>query len=208
MKVMNEFFEEAKKVKVIPVIVFHSTEEVVPVMDALKEGGLKFAEITFRTECAQEALHIAAEKYPDFWVGAGTVLNEVQARQAVKSGAKFIVGPGFSERVWKVCQEEGVPYLPGCVTPTEIMQALACGLTVLKFFPANIYGGIQAIKALSAVFPQVRFIPTGGVNAENMEEYLAFEKILAVGGSWMMQGNREEIVRKTRECMEKAGKMR
>lgn len=208
MKVMNEFFEQAKIGKVIPVIVFHSMDEVVPVMDALKEGGLKFAEITFRTECAQEALRMAAEKYPDFWVGAGTVLNEVQARQAVESGAKFIVGPGFSERVWKVCQEKGIPYLPGCVTPTEIMQALACGLTVLKFFPANIYGGMKAIKALSAVFPQVRFIPTGGVNADNMEEYLAFEKILAVGGSWMMQGSRGEIVQKTRECMEKAEKMR
>ncbi len=208
MKGMNEFFEEAGKVKIIPVVVFHGTEEVVPVMDALKEGGLKIAEITFRTECAQEALKMAAEKYPDFWVGAGTVLNETQAREAIGSGAKFIVGPGFSESVCKVCQEQKIPYLPGCVTPTEIMQALACGLSVVKFFPANIYGGLKAIRALSAAFPKVKFIPTGGVNAENMEEYLAFDKILAVGGSWMMQGKAEDILRNTKECMEKAGKIR
>lgn len=175
-------------------------------MDALREGGLKIAEITFRTAIAPEALRLAVEKYPDFLVGAGTVLNGEQAREAIGIGAQFIVGPGFSKEVQKVCAERGVPYLPGCVTPTEIMHALACGVDVVKFFPANIYGGIKAIRALSAAFPQVRFIPTGGVNAENMEEYLAFDKIVAVGGSWMMQGDAKEIARKARECVEKAGK--
>lgn len=138
---MNAFLKQAEKLKAVPVIVFHGLEEVVPTMDALREGGLKIAEITFRTACAPEALRLAVEKYPDFLVGAGTVLNGEQAREAIGIGAQFIVGPGFSEEVQKVCSERGVPYLPGCVTPTEIMRALACGIDVVKFFPANIYGG-------------------------------------------------------------------
>ena len=202
----SQKFFLTNKINILPVLNFCCVEQMMTAMDALREGGLKIAEITFRTACAPEALRLAVEKYPDFLVGAGPVLNGEQAREAIGIGAQFIVGPGFSKEVQKVCAERGVPYLPGCVTPTEIMHALACGVDVVKFFPANIYGGIKAIRALSAAFPQVRFIPTGGVNAENMEEYLAFDKIVAVGGSWMMQGDAKEIARKARECVEKAGK--
>ena len=202
----NKKFFLTNKINILPVINFCSIEQAKTTLDALREGGLKIAEITFRTECAPEALRLAVEKYPDFLVGAGTILNGEQAREAIGIGAKFIVGPGFSEEVQRVCTESGVPYLPGCVTPTEIMRALACGIDVVKFFPANIYGGIKAIQALSAAFPQVCFIPTGGVNTENMEEYLAFDKIVAVGGSWMVQGDAKEIACKARESVEKAGK--
>lgn len=205
---MDAFYKEIGAAKVVPVIVFSSLEEVVPVMDALREGGLKTAEITLRTECAQSALRLAAERYPDMLVGAGTVLDGEQARRAIANGAKFIVGPGFSREVCDVCREKGTPYLPGCVTPTEIIQALSCGISVVKFFPAGLYGGIGAIKALSSVFPQVRFVPTGGVNAENMEEYLACKKVLAVGGSWMTKGTAEQIAQMSRECAEKAEKQR
>ena len=193
---MDAFYKEIGAAKVVPVIVLSSLEEVVPVIDALREGGLKTAEITLRTECAQSALRLAAEKYGE------------QARRAIANGAKFIVGPGFSREVCDVCREKGTPYLPGCVTPTEIIQALSCGISVVKFFPAGLYGGIGAIKALSSVFPQVRFVPTGGVNAENMEEYLACKKVLAVGGSWMTKGTAEQIAQMSRECAEKAEKQR
>ena len=120
-------------------------------------------------------------------IGAGTVINAEQCQQALQAGAKFIVSPGLSFAVAKLCQEQGVPYYPGCVTPTEIMQALELGITVVKFFPTNVYGGLKAMKALSAPFPQIKFIPTGGVNKENMDEFLAWDKIYAVGGSFFVE---------------------
>ena len=120
-------------------------------------------------------------------IGAGTVIDGKQCEKALAAGAKFIVSPGLSAEVAEMCKEKGVPYYPGCVTPTEIMQALSLGITTVKFFPANIYGGLKALKALSAPFPQVRFIPTGGVNKENMDEYLSFEKVAAVGGSFFVE---------------------
>ena len=120
-------------------------------------------------------------------IGAGTVINAEQCRAALAAGAKFIVSPGLSAAVAAVCKESGVPYYPGCVTPTEIMAALDLGITTVKFFPANVYGGLKALKALAAPFPQVKFIPTGGVNTENIDEFLAFEKVAAVGGSFFVE---------------------
>ena len=169
--------------KRIPVVTLNSVEETAPVLKALKAYGINCAEITFRTACAEEAIKAAVREFPDMNVGAGTVINGGQCRRALAAGAKFIVSPGLSEEVADICREAGVPYYPGCVTPTEIMKAISLGLTVLKFFPANVYGGLKALKALSAPFPQMKFIPTGGVNKDNIDEYLAWDKIYAVGGS-------------------------
>ena len=175
--------------KVIPVVVVHDRAEAEAQLGALLEGGLPVAEITFRTDYAQEAIRLAAQKYPDICVGAGTVINGEQAKCAIQAGAKFIVSPGLSEEVAVICRESGIEYLPGCVTPTEIIRAIALGIHTVKFFPANVYGGLAAIKALSAPFPQVKFVPTGGVDEHNLHEFLAFDKIAAVGGSWMTKGN-------------------
>ncbi len=168
----------------IPVVVIKELNEVDKILPALKADGINCAEITFRTACAAEAISLACEKYPDMNIGAGTVINIEQCEQALKAGAKFIVSPGLSVSVAKVCKENSISYYPGCVTPTEIMQALELGITTVKFFPANVYGGLKAMKALAAPFPQIKFIPTGGVNADNLDEYLAWEKIAAVGGSF------------------------
>lgn len=169
--------------KRIPVVVIKELNETDKILTALKNYGINCAEITFRTACAKEAIAYACEKYPEMNIGAGTVINAEQCEQALKAGAKFIVSPGLSVEVAKICKLRGVPYYPGCVTPSEIMDALALGLTILKFFPANIYGGLKAMKALSAPFPQIKFIPTGGVDKNNIDEFLAWDKIYAVGGS-------------------------
>ena len=171
----------------IPVVVIKALEETKKILSALKSDGINCAEITFRTACAEEALRLACRNYPEMDVGAGTVINKAQCRRALAAGAKFIVSPGFSEDVARLCQRKRILYYPGCATPTEIMQALKWGITTVKFFPASVYGGLKALKALSAPFPQVKFIPTGGVNRENMEEYLAFEKTAAIGGSFLVE---------------------
>ena len=173
--------------KLIPVVVIKEISEVDKILPALKKSGINCAEITFRTACAEEAIKYAASKYTDMNVGAGTVINTDQCERAIKAGAKFIVSPGLSESVAIMCEKEGIPYYPGCVTPTEIMKALELGITVVKFFPANVYGGLKAMKALAAPFPQIKFIPTGGVNKDNLDEFLAWEKIYAVGGSFMVE---------------------
>ncbi len=175
--------------KCIPVVVIKELSETDKILSALKKSGINCAEITFRTACAAEAIALAVEKFPDMSVGAGTVINAEQCATALKAGAKFIVSPGLSVAVAKMCQENNVPYYPGCVTPTEIMQALDLGINIVKFFPANVYGGLKALKALSAPFPQVKFLPTGGVDLSNIKEFLAFDKIVAVGGSFMMKGD-------------------
>lgn len=138
-------------------------------------------------------------------IGAGTVINEEQAIRAVNAGAKFIVSPGFSEKVALYVHKQGIPYYPGCVTPTEIMQALELGITTVKFFPANVYGGLKALKALSAPFPQIKFIPTGGVDLTNLKEFLEFDKIFAVGGSFMMKGDITENCKKACEIIRAVG---
>lgn len=173
--------------KYIPVVVIKELSETDKILSALKADGINCAEITFRTACAREAIEYACRKYPEMSIGAGTVINAEQCRAALKAGAKFIVSPGLSVSVAEVCRENGTPYYPGCVTPTEIMQALELGITTVKFFPANIYGGLKALRALSAPFPQVRFIPTGGVDRGNIDEFLAFDKVIAIGGSFFVK---------------------
>ena len=175
--------ERIEELKLVPVVVINREEDAEGVLGALVKGGLPVAEITFRTACAPYAIKLACEKFPEMLAGAGTVINAEQCEKAIECGAKFIVSPGLSEEVAAVCRKHDVPYYPGIVTPTEIMKAISLGLTVIKFFPSNVFGGIKAMKALSAPFPQVRFIPTGGIGKENIEEYLAWDKIYAVGGS-------------------------
>lgn len=175
--------------RVIPVVVIKELSETEKTLAALEAGGINCAEITFRTACAEEAIKLGVKLFPEMNIGAGTVINEEQAKRAVAAGAKFLVSPGFSEKVALYARERGIPYYPGCVTPTEIMQALELGITTVKFFPASVYGGLKALKALSGPFPQVKFIPTGGVDLTNLKEFLQFDKIFAVGGSFMMKGD-------------------
>ena len=175
--------------KIIPVVVIKNVDDTIPTLAALKEGGINCAEITFRTACAAEAIALATKTFPDMNIGAGTVINLAQAKKAVEAGAKFLVSPGLSVAVAEFAKEKGISYYPGCVTPTEIMQAIELGIEVVKFFPANVYGGLKALKALSAPFPQIKFIPTGGVDLSNLKEFIDFEKVYAVGGSFMMKGD-------------------
>ena len=172
--------------KKIPVVVIKDINDTDKILKALKNDDINCAEITFRTACAKEAIALAVKLFPDMNIGAGTVINAEQCERAINAGAKFIVSPGLSVAVAKLCKEKDIPYYPGCVTPTEIMQALELGINIVKFFPANVYGGLKALKALSAPFPQVKFIPTGGVNKDNLDEFLAFEKVYAVGGSFFV----------------------
>ena len=173
--------------KLIPVVVIKELSETDKILTALKKNNINTAEITFRTACAAEAIAYACENYPEMSIGAGTVINAKQCNAALKAGAQFIVSPGLSPAVAKICKKKNIPYYPGCVTPTEIMAALELGITTVKFFPANVYGGLKAMKALAAPFPQIKFIPTGGVNRENLDEFLAWDKIEAVGGSFMVE---------------------
>lgn len=179
--------------KCIPVVVIKELGETDKILTALKNNGINTAEITFRTACAAEAIAYACKNYPEMNIGAGTVINGEQCEAALAAGAQFIVSPGLSVAVAKICNERGIPYYPGCVTPTEIMQALDLGITTVKFFPANIYGGLKALKALSAPFPQVKFIPTGGVDRNNIDEFLAFDKVAAIGGSFFVKESLEKM---------------
>ena len=176
------------KFKVVPVVVLNDQADAEKQLSALAEH-LPVAEITFRTDYAEEGIKYCVKNFPQIYVGAGTVINASQAERAIRAGAKFIVSPGLSEKVAAVCKREGIDYLPGCVTPMEIEAALELGITTIKFFPAQVYGGLKAIKALSAPFPQVKFVPTGGVGEDNLAEFLACDKIAFVGGSWMMKGD-------------------
>lgn len=179
--------------KFIPVVVIKDMSETDTILTALKNNNINCAEITFRTACAAEAIAYAVKNYPDMEIGAGTVINKEQCEAALAAGATFIVSPGLSPDVAKICVERNVPYYPGCVTPTEIMAALEFGITTVKFFPANVYGGLKALKALSAPFPQVKFIPTGGVDRSNIDEFLAFDKIAAIGGSFFVKESLDKM---------------
>ncbi|MBQ9946455.1 MAG: bifunctional 4-hydroxy-2-oxoglutarate aldolase/2-dehydro-3-deoxy-phosphogluconate aldolase [Clostridia bacterium] len=195
----NEFISQYK---VVPVVVFNTLDEVRPKLSAMVKGGLPIAEITYRTACAGDAIRIAIEEFPEMLVGAGTVINKAQAEEAISLGAKFIVSPGFSEEVAEYCNKKDIPYLGGCVTPTEVMTAISYGCKIIKFFPCSNYGGLPTMKALAAAFPQVTFLPTGGISDANLAEYLKWEKIFAVGGSWMMKGTPDEIAQKCKEAVE------
>ncbi len=187
--------------KIVPVVVIKNLEDAEPMLRALCDGGLPVAEITFRTACAADAIRLGCEKFPEMLIGAGTVINAEQANRAIDCGAKFIVGPGFAAEVATVCRERGILYLPGCVTPTEIITAISYGIEIVKFFPCSNFGGLGTIKALSAAFPTMKFLPTGGISEDNVLEYLAFDKIVACGGSWMMKGTPDEIREKTAKAM-------
>ena len=174
---------------VVPVVVLNDVKDAEPLAQALVEGGLPVAEVTFRTEAAEESIKIMSTKYPDMLVGAGTVLTKEQVDRAIGAGAKFIVSPGFDPEIVDYCLEKGYPVYPGIITPSELAQAVKRGLEVVKFFPAEQFGGVATIKALAAPYTQVKFMPTGGVNAKNLPDYLGFNKIIACGGSWMVKGD-------------------
>ncbi|MBQ8212985.1 MAG: bifunctional 4-hydroxy-2-oxoglutarate aldolase/2-dehydro-3-deoxy-phosphogluconate aldolase [Clostridia bacterium] len=198
MKNTKEMFST---IRALPVVVIKELDDTIPTLKALCEGELPAAEITFRTACAADAIRMGVKEFPDMYIGAGTVINGEQAKAAIDAGACFIVSPGLSAEVAEVCKAADVPYFPGCATPTEIMQAIALGITTVKFFPANVYGGLNAIKALLAPFPQVKFLPTGGVDLSNINEFLAFDKIVAVGGSFMMKGDIVANCKKLKEVI-------
>ena len=170
---------------VVPVVVLDDAKDAVATAKALLAGGVDVMEITFRTAAAADSIKAVAESCPDMLVGAGTVITLDQCKKAVECGAKFVVAPGFDEEVVRWCVENGIAVTPGCVTPTEIMAAMKLGLKVVKFFPAGVYGGLSAMKALSGPFGGIKFIPTGGVNGQNIGEFIAAPFIHAVGGSWV-----------------------
>ena len=174
---------------VVPVVVLNDAKDAAPLAKALCEGGLPCAEVTFRTEAAEESIRIMATEFPEMVIGAGTVLTIDQVDRAVGAGAKFIVSPGFDPEIVDYCISKNIPVLPGCITPSEVTQAVKRGLEVVKFFPAEQFGGVATIKALAAPFTSVRFMPTGGISAKNLADYLGFKKIIACGGSWMVKGD-------------------
>lgn len=193
-------------VGVVPVVVLDDVKDAVPTANALSAGGVDVMEITFRTKAAAEAIKAVVDNCPDMLVGAGTVVSLDQCKKAVECGAKFIVSPGINEEIVQWCVQNGVAVLPGCVTPTEIMAAIRNGLNVVKFFPASVYGGLEAMKTLAAPFRGIQFLPTGGVDIKNLAEYLAAPFVCAVGGSWLcpkkeiVAGDFEAITAHSREA--------
>ncbi len=177
--------ERIRQLRIVPVIVIDDALQAAPLAQALAAGGLPIAEVTFRTAAAAEAIRRIAGENAEVLAGAGTVLTPQQAKEAVAAGAKFIVSPGFGPRVVEWCLEHDVPVFPGVCTPTEVEMALAKGLTILKFFPAEQAGGVPFLKAIGAPYGMVQFIPTGGINAANLGSYLALKNVVACGGSWM-----------------------
>ena len=181
--------ETIQKMGVVPVVVLNDAKDAAPLAKALVEGGLPCAEVTFRTEAAEECIRIMANEFPEMFVGAGTVLTIDQVDRAVNAGAKFIVSPGFDPEIVDYCLSKDIPVYPGCITPSEVAQAVKRGLKVIKFFPAEQFGGVSTIKALAAPYTGIKFMPTGGVSAKNLESYLSFDRIVACGGSWMVKGD-------------------
>ncbi len=205
---MNAVLEEIQKIGIVPVVVLDKPEDAEPLAKALCEGGLPCAEVTFRTAAAEESIRIMTEKFPKMLVGAGTVLTIEQVDRAVNAGAKFIVSPGLNPEVVKYCVEKNIPVTPGTCNPSDIETALSLGLDVVKFFPAEAAGGLAMIKAMAAPYVNMKFMPTGGINAKNINEYLAFDKIIACGGSWMVNkamvnaGEFDKIRDMTREAVQ------
>ena len=191
---------------VVPVVVLNDADDAIPLADALIKGGLPCAEVTFRTDAAEESIRRICESFPDMLVGAGTVLTTKQVERAYKAGAKFIVSPGFDPEIIDCCISIGLPVLPGCITPSEIAQAVKRGLKVVKFFPAEQSGGVAMIKAMAAPYSMVKFMPTGGISTKNLADYLSCDKILCCGGSWMVKedliksGSFDKITDMTKEA--------
>ncbi len=186
---MNQILERIQKTGIIPVVALEEVKDALPLAQALCDGGLPCAEVTFRTAAAEESIRLMSEQFPEMLIGAGTVLTTDQVDRAVAAGAKFIVSPGFNPKVVKHCVDKGVLITPGCSCPSDIEQALEFGLDVVKFFPAEPNGGLKMIKALAAPYNMVKFMPTGGINAANVRDYLAYDRIVACGGSWMVKGD-------------------
>lgn len=203
---MNDTLKQIGATGIVPVVVFNKVADAQPLAEALIKGGLPCAEVTFRTDAAEESIRAISKKFPDMFVGAGTVLTTEQVDRAIGAGAKFIVSPGLNPKVVEYCIKKGYPITPGIMTPTELEAALGFGLDVVKFFPAENAGGLKMIKAMSAPYTMMKFMPTGGINATNVRDYLACDKILACGGSWMVKGdlinagNFAEIERLTKEA--------
>ncbi|EGQ7965522.1 2-dehydro-3-deoxyphosphogluconate aldolase [Vibrio vulnificus] len=204
---MSSIKEQLKTLKVIPVIAIDKAEDIIPLGKVLAENGLPAAEITFRSEAAVEAIRLLRETQPDMLIGAGTVLNREQAIAAKDAGATFIVSPGFNPNTVKACQEIGIDIVPGVNNPSTVEAALEMGLTTLKFFPAEASGGINMVKSLLAPYTDIELMPTGGINPANIKDYLAIPRVLACGGTWMVDkklieaGNWEELARLTREAV-------
>ncbi|EKG2655303.1 bifunctional 4-hydroxy-2-oxoglutarate aldolase/2-dehydro-3-deoxy-phosphogluconate aldolase [Vibrio parahaemolyticus] len=204
---MSSIKEQLKTLKVIPVIAIDKAEDIIPLGKVLAENGLPAAEITFRSEAAVEAIRLLRETQPDMLIGAGTVLNREQAIAAKEAGATFIVSPGFNPNTVKACQEIEIDIVPGVNNPSTVEAALEMGLTTLKFFPAEPSGGINMVKSLLAPYTDIELMPTGGINPANIKDYLAIPRVLACGGTWMVdkklieEGNWEELARLTREAV-------
>lgn len=211
---MKTFEEQFYDFAVVPVVVLEDAKDAVPLAEALVKGGLPCAEVTFRTDAAEESIRLMCEKYPEMLVGAGTVLTTVQVDRAVAAGAKFIVSPGFDAEIVDYCLEKEIPVLPGCITPSEVAQAVKRGLRTVKFFPAEQAGGLPMIKAMAAPYTMLKFMPTGGISTKNLKDYLGFDKIICCGGSWMVKGdmikNKEfdKIAEMTKEAVELAASVR
>jgi 2-dehydro-3-deoxyphosphogluconate aldolase / (4S)-4-hydroxy-2-oxoglutarate aldolase len=205
---MDPVIEHIGKFGVVPVVTISQVEETDNLCRALLDGGLGVIEVTFRTDVAKDVIHRISKRHPSMLVGAGTVINIEQAKQAVKAGARFIVTPGFSVPVVDWCISQGIPVTPGIETPSEIIEALTWGLNVVKFFPAEAAGGVQMLRAISAPFRNVMFIPTGGINPKNLTDFLQMPEVLACGGSWLTNRalieNRKfgEITRLSREALD------
>ena len=204
---MNSVLEKIKALGIVPVVKIDRTEDAVPLAKALCLGGLPVAEVTFRTACAKDAIAEMTTAFPDMLVGAGTVLTTKQVDEAVSAGAKFIVSPGLNPEIVKYCMGKGIVVTPGCSNPSDIEQAIALGLEVVKFFPAEAAGGIKMIKAMAAPYTNIKFMPTGGISATNLNEYLSFDKVIACGGSWMVdaklinEGAFDQITELTRNAV-------
>lgn len=211
---MSTVAEKIAGFGVVPVVVLDDVKDAAPLAKALVEGGLPCAEVTFRTAAAEESIRIMATEYPDMFVGAGTVLTIEQVDRAVAAGAKFIVSPGFDPEIVDYCLGKEIPVFPGCITPSEVAQAVKRGLKVVKFFPAEQFGGVATIKAMAAPYVGLKFMPTGGVSAKNLESYLSCDKIIACGGSWMVKGDLvkagkfDEIKNLTEEAVKLAASIR
>ena len=186
---MNEVLNKLHEIGIVPVVVIDDAKDAIPLAKALIEGGLPCAEVTFRTAAAADAIKAIADNFPEMLVGAGTVLTTEQVDRAVAAGAKFIVSPGTNPKVVKYCVEKNIPITPGTCNPSDVEQALECGVNIVKFFPAEPAGGLKYIKAIAAPYVDVKFMPTGGINANNVRDYLAYNKIWACGGSWMVKGD-------------------